>query len=132
MIFKAIVDIEINGKKRVFKFGTLSMAIFCELEKMSLKSFSDLFGKDENDESKLSPQNVLNLLYSAAAAYNRSQKIEVDFNSDDVADWMDEIGFDKAIILIGQGLSPYNPKNSAPPKENGGEVQEVIGQLKTA
>lgn len=107
-----ISEIEVNGVKRGFKFGTYSMAITCKEEKCSV---TELGNRLEKAEENL--ETILNFMYGAAVAYQKSKKLEVDFTPVDVADWLDVIGLEKSMLIIAEGLK--QPKNDLPPVTEG-------------
>ncbi len=102
-----ISEIQVGEVKRGFKFGTYSMAVTCKEEKCSV---TELGKRLMNPEDNL--ETLLNFLYGAAVAYQKSKRLEVDFTPVDVSDWLDEMGLDKAMEIINEGLK--QPKNDLP------------------
>jgi hypothetical protein len=109
---KGISEIEVSGRKRGFKFGTYQLSIVCELEKCSLSELS-------NKLRAANLSTVLNVLYAGAVSYCKSNKIDIDFEVVDVADWMDEIGLDQGMQIINKGLQSEDKKKEEPGKVNG-------------
>lgn len=70
---------------------------------------------------------LLNLFYGAAVQYCSNKNLSVDFSKSDVSDWLDEIGLEKTMQLMTQGLTQYFPKNGTPP----GTAGETVTPLET-
>lgn len=103
-------EVEIAGKTRGFKFGTYQMGISCQEEGLILNRPVDmvLFGKRMSEGHLIT---TLNILYGAAYAYCVSKKLQVDFSPIDVSDWLEEIGFEKGIAIVTEGMqTPKNPE----------------------
>jgi hypothetical protein len=83
--YKGIVKIEIFGKIRGFKFGTMQAALFCKQMKCKLPDMSALL-----DGSDLEAQIVW--YWSAAASYSRLAK-DQEPSMDEVAAWIDTYGY---------------------------------------
>lgn len=107
---KSVIEIEIGGIKRGFKFGTYSMAVTCEKENCSLGVLIDRITQDE-----VQPMTILHVIYGGAVFYAKSHQQKIDFDETTVSDWLDELGFEVAMKLLRQGLEVYEPKNSAAP-----------------
>ncbi len=109
-------EVEIGGKTRGFKFGTYQMGIACHEESLLLNRTVDMVELGRRmDSGNLS--TILNFLYGAAYAYCVSKKEKVDFGPIDVSEWIDEIGFDKAMQLLSDGMR--TPKNPEAPQTEG-------------
>jgi hypothetical protein len=104
MLNNCIVDFEINGKKRGFKFGTLAVRMIMELR--GLNSINDLIIRMSNAADI---PFTLDILYCAAKSWCMAKKVEIDFTQEDVADWMDEIGLDEATSIINKAFTQYSP-----------------------
>jgi len=109
-------EVEIAGKTRGFKFGTYQMGIACQEESLIMNRPVDMveLGKRMDQGSLIT---TLNFLYGAACAYCMSKKLPIDFGPVDVSDWMDEIGFDKSMEIIREGMR--TPKNVEAPQTVG-------------
>ena len=79
-------QIEIGGKVRSLKFGTNATALFCELHKIGLSGFASTFSAEN-----LSPAHYRDLIYCALVSGARKNKEAVDFNAEDVGDWIDDL-----------------------------------------
>lgn len=84
-MFTGQFDIEVGGKKRTLRFGTLCFAMFCEAEGIEFSGMIDRMVKPK-------PFSFINLFHSAAVAHCRINKIEPDFSIEDVSEWIDECG----------------------------------------
>lgn len=120
---KSIFELKIGDKTRGFKFGTYSMSVACQEENCTL---GELIPKLDNAQ----PMTVLNVIYGGALAYAKSNKIKVDFDKSDVADWLDELGFEVGMKLLRAGLEVYEPKNWPAPET--GQKSTEVGQSETA
>jgi len=107
-MFDGIQEVEINGKKRGFKFGPRAIALG---EREDGCKAGELF-KKMNQGDQLA---ILNIFYGAALDYAKVKKIEVDFDSSDVADWVYDIGLQKSLAILGDGLKSYFEKNLKAP-----------------
>lgn len=105
-----ISEIQVNGVTRGFRFGTYAFAVATKEENCSITELYKRLG-----EGSLTA--ILSFLYGAASSYEKHHKREVNFSPVDVADWLDEIGFDKATDIITNGLK--QPKNDLPPETEG-------------
>lgn len=103
-----VSEIEVNGVSRGFKFGTYAMAITCKEEGCSVTELGEKLQDPSNNLLTL-----LNFLYGAAVSYCKSKGVNPDFTASEVSDWLDEIGIDKAMSIITEGMK--QPKNDLPP-----------------
>lgn len=94
---KGIIERDILGKSRGFKFGTYQMGLLSELQGTALSDLENV------DADKNNFKTLINYLYSAAVSYCKSNKIQIDFTNVDVADWIDEIGLDEAGKIVSDG-----------------------------
>lgn len=71
--------------------------------------------------SNPTPLTAINCMYAAAKAYNVSKKEPVNFTPEEVADWIDELGIDKAFEMIFNSMKVYEgrplEKKSEPPTQ---------------
>lgn len=104
--------VEINGVKRGFKFGPRAIAL---AEREDGSKAGELFKKMQEGDQLA----VLNMFYGAAVDYANVNKLPIDFNSSDVADWVYALGIDKAMEILNNGLKTYNEKNRKAPLESG-------------
>lgn len=84
--YKGIVSVEILGRQRGFKFGTMQAALFCKELGVKLPDLPKLL-----DGSDLEAQIVW--YWAAAVSYARLHK-EDEPSKDEVAAWIDTYGFD--------------------------------------
>lgn len=113
-MYKGEFEIEVGGKKRGLKFGTLANAMFCESEGLKPK---DIQQRVEEDH----PFVDIDFTYYAACAYCRLKGINVDFTKDDVSCWIDEIGKARLAEMLMEAFKVFVPKNVIPPTQ--GEPQ---------
>lgn len=104
--------VEINGVKRGFKFGPRSVAL---AEREDGCKGGELFKKMQQGDQLA----VLNMFFGAALDYANVNKLTVDFNSSDVADWVYIMGVEKSTEILASGLQSYNEKNRKAPQETG-------------
>lgn len=83
-------EVEINGIKREVKFGTLQTAIFCQLRSINLNQAQELLSTEKMVAGEFDLMTLIDFLYSAFVAGAKSAKKEVDFETSDIADWMDQ------------------------------------------
>lgn len=108
-----MIEVEINGVKRGFKFGTYTFKLITEIT--GITDVNEIFGS-------LSGQNLgfLPAFYFACAKhYSLSNKQPVDFTEVDVADWIDEMGVEKAHEVLSELVKAYTVKNQKAPQEPG-------------
>jgi hypothetical protein len=107
--YKGIVEIEILGQKRGFKFGTMQAALFCKSLNCKINDMVKLL-----DGSDLEAQ--ITWYWAAAVAYARLFKQD-EPSKDDVAAWIDTYGFDKMESHAIEGSS--TPNLETPPNQEG-------------
>ena len=104
---KGVVEIEILGEVRGFKFGMACMAMLCTLEKTNLKEVQERL-KEENLSTSL------NLYYSAAVQYARLfKKDEPTF--EEVADWIDNMTLEQNTEAVNVAFAQYTDPNVQAP-----------------
>lgn len=111
-MFTGEFDIEVKGRKRSLKWGTLSFALFCESEGIELNEI-----KQRLEDPK--PFTQINLIHSAAVAHCRINKKEIDFSIDQVSEWIDEIGEHVLAELIVKAMKARLEKNLKAPVKTG-------------
>ena len=93
---KGIISKEVDGKVRHFHFGT---QMFVQLEDQGITL--------SNMQEKLQDRmfnTTIEILYNAATSYCRINRQDVDFEREDVAVWIDEIGINDSVNMITDGL----------------------------
>lgn len=113
-MYKGLFKFEIAGKERGFKFGTLSNALFCQTEGIKPHEIAE---RIENDD----PMIDIDYCYYAALAYCKLNKVEADFDKEEVSCWIDEIGKPKLSEMFLEAFRTFIPKNVQPPSK--GETQ---------
>lgn len=101
---------QMGGASRPYYIGTRQTAIFCELQgpeydlqdynTLLAQIFGNTFARQQatargeafvpTGRKELTPSEARDFCYSALAAGARKSGMEVDFDPDDVADWIDE------------------------------------------
>ncbi|MEB3210265.1 MAG: hypothetical protein VKL39_02875 [Leptolyngbyaceae bacterium] len=108
--YKGVVEIEILGEKRGFKFGIASMAMLCKLENCSLNEV----------QKKLQDSDIganLNLYYSAAVQFARLYK-QKEPTYEEVCNWIDHLSQDQNEEAVKAAFAMYeDPNQTALQKE---------------
>jgi threonine dehydrogenase-like Zn-dependent dehydrogenase len=81
--FKGVVEIEVLGEQRGFKFGMAAMVMMCKLEG------KDLNGVQESLNNGELP-TFINLMYAAAVQYAKLYK-KPEPSFEEVANWLDHL-----------------------------------------
>lgn len=111
MIGTGTFEEEIDGKKVGFKFGMVAASI---TEQAAGGSIVQMF--KEIAEKKNAITNILNYFYGGAVAYARKNKLD-EPSTDDVAEMIESIGFERAMQIYWDSLKGPEIKNQSPPKE---------------
>lgn len=93
-------QLTLGGQLRPFHVGTNQTAIFCDLRKMDLADYNDMFASllptlGEGGETipakrrMLSPAENRDFIYSALAAGAQNEQQLVDFTAEQVGNWLD-------------------------------------------
>ena len=99
-------NIAIGGELRPIHYGFAALAEWCDLTGSGLNDLSKL-GKN------LSLTSAIQLIYCGLKHGARRQKIDFIFNSDDVADWIDDEGmeiFNEAMEVFSEAMTKIDPK----------------------
>jgi hypothetical protein len=103
---KGVVEVEILGEQRGFKFGIASMIMLCNLE-----------GKDLDEVQKsIADGNIqafANMMYAAAVQYAKLYK-KPEPSFEEVANWLDHIEDKTGEILSAAFAQPESPNPVAP------------------
>lgn len=117
MLFKAEIVKDIAGVKRGFKFGMLASGYFCESEGITLKQMTERL-------SDPTPNTLVNCFFSAAKAYNKYKKVAIDFDTDEVALWIDEVGIEEMSKILYEAMATYKE-----PETEGDKEKKVIAPI---
>lgn len=98
--YKGIVEMEILGSKKGFKFGTMQAALFCKAMNCKLSDMPQLLDGDDIEAQ-------LNWYWTAAVAYARLFKQE-EPSKDDVAAWIDTYGFEAMDKTVNENVAVPN------------------------
>lgn len=114
--YKGIVELEIYGEKRYFKFGTMQMDLLCELEGKTVQELVPLLDDKTNVKIQIS------FYFCAALAYVRLYNDEHEDKlkeptRNQVANWMDSVGDDKRDKMNKTAFAQAFPNEEAPKEE---------------
>src|SRR5688572_13554077 len=117
--YKGVVEIEILGKQRGFKFGTASMAMLCELENAKL---NEVVARLDDITNNIN--TAINFYYSAAVAYVRLNNSEteskiVEPTREQVANWMDSLAAETKQKIESDAFATYSSPNVTAPETAG-------------
>ena len=104
--FKGVVEIEILGEQRGFKFGMAAMVMLCKLENKDLKGVQE--GLDTGDIT-----TFVNLMYASAVQYAKLYK-KPEPSFEDVANWLDHLDGKEGEIIKTAFEQPESPNPAAP------------------
>lgn len=104
--FKGVVEVEILGSKRGFKFGMAAMVQLCQLEGTNLKGVQERLSSAELS-------TMVNLLYAAAVQYAKLSKTEVP-TFEEVANWLDHLEGKEGDIINAAFYQHTDPNLNAP------------------
>lgn len=115
-IGKGVFEREISGKKVGFKFGMYASAISQEQAGVSIYEIFRRISEQGGD------MPILQYFYGGAVAYAEANKLPKP-GMGEVADWIEEIGFDRVMEIYVQSLpKPDNEKNATSPEKPGVSV----------
>jgi hypothetical protein len=118
-----MVEVEVNGSVRGFRFGTNTLRIIRKAT--GIEAIEDVFGGLANKDGRRSQIDHImfmnDFLWCCAQDYARSKKESMDFDMQDVSDWIDNIGLEKTKDLIVELVKSYSPKNQPAPET--GQIQ---------
>jgi len=106
--YKGVVEIEILGEKRGFKFGMACMAMLCKLEGAKLSEVQARLASADL-------QTNLNLYYSAAVQYCKLFKITEEPTFEDVANWIDNMSMEQNEEAVKVAFAQYEDPNEKAP-----------------
>lgn len=86
--YKGIIEIDILGAKRGFKFGIRAMSLFCEAQSITLKE-AEAFLRTIAENNDM--ERMISFYHSGAVAYARLMK-QPEPTIDDVWAWVEEVG----------------------------------------
>lgn len=115
-----MIEFEIEGKTRGFKFGTYTFNLINKLA--GTKTTEEVFERLKEG----SVEFTASFYMACATHYAMSKKLEIDFQEVDVIDWLDELGFDRTQSITTDLLKIYTAKNLKAP-ETGQEAQSSNG-----
>lgn len=115
--YKGVVEIEILGQKRGFKFGMACTAMLCKLEECSLKEVQEKLST--NDQI-----TMCNLYYAAAVQYVRLKNAEQTEKSkeptfEEVANWIDNMSLEQNEDAVKTAFAHYEDPNKEAPQQTG-------------
>src|SRR6187401_2780438 len=104
-----MIEFEIEGKTRGFKFGTYTFNIINKL--VGTKTTEEVFEKLKEGTVEFTAAFYL----ACAQHYCMSKKVPIDFEEVDVIDWLDELGFERTQNITTDLLKIYTTKNLSAP-----------------
>lgn len=111
--YKGVVEIDILGAKRGFKFGMACVAMLCKLEGLKLSEVNVKLA--ENDSGAM-----CNFYYSAAVQYHRLFKVNgPEPTYEEVANWIDNMSLEQNTEAVKAAFEQYGSPNQEAPKETG-------------
>lgn len=118
IVEKGIIEIEVFGETKGFKFGTYTFKVIRELT--GIDTIEEVF-------TSLTASNSLEFLssfvHACAIHYAREKKIE-EPSELDVSNWMDEIGLTKSRDIVTALIKAFTTKNLNAPVTAGLEAQQ--------
>jgi hypothetical protein len=116
------MEFEVLGKRRGFRLGTYTFKLINQMT--GTKTVEEVFEKFKENNQEF----ALAFYFCCAKHYCLSKKQEVDFDEVEVADWLDEIGFDQLRSMTTELFKTYVSKNQPAPA-TGQAVQLSNGTL---
>lgn len=129
-IGSGIFEVDLKQGKVGFKFGMYASSV---TQKVTGKKISEVFrmmfdyAKDEKGEisggatTAYTESGLIHYFYGGAVAYAERNSLRIP-TVDEVADWLEELGFEKAIEIYSKSLAGPNVK--APEVTNPGKATE--------
>lgn len=117
-----MITVNIAGKHRHFMFGTYTFKLIREAT--GLEHVEDVFegiaNKKTDDNGNTTQvrsdlehvEFISSFLHACAIHGARTAKEKVDFDEVEVSDWIDEIGLEKSINLIGDLIQSYSARGT--------------------
>lgn len=128
-----MVEIQVNGVTRGFRFGTQTLRVIREVTGIETieEIFEGLMNNSKNqgvDKVRVRSQIdhiffINDFLFSCAKDYARVNKQDSNFTKEDVSDWLDTIGLAEAMNVVGKLIKGYTEKNAKAPDTTGLSVQ---------
>lgn len=109
MIGTGTFEVEIDGKKIGFKFGMVAASV---TEQIAGGSIVKMFKEIAEKHNVIT--NLLHYFYGGAVAYARKNKLE-EPDQDEVGEYIEAMGFEKAMQMYYESLKGPETKNSLPP-----------------
>jgi hypothetical protein len=104
--YKGVVEIEILGEQRGFKFGMAAMVMLCKLENKDLKGVQEALNVGDLP-------TYINLMYAAAVQYAKLYK-KPEPSFEEVANWLDHIEGKESEIIKAAFYQDATPNPVAP------------------
>lgn len=103
IFFRGDVEKKVGGKNRLFRFNMAAITLLGDLQNAPLTQLAV-----EVSNPKMS--TVANFLYAGAYTYARQEKKMIDFSQDDATEWLNEIGLDVALEMLGKAFEVPEPE----------------------
>jgi ABC-type molybdate transport system substrate-binding protein len=106
--FKGVVELEILGEQRGFKYGMAALVQLTKLEDTNLAGVQEKLANGDIS-------TIVNLVYTGAVQYAKLYKKEIP-SFEDVANWIDHINGDQlsSIIKTSFAIPEESPNPTAP------------------
>lgn len=95
-----IIELELGGKVRTLHFSPNFWAEFTDTIGIPLQDIGDVIGVDSSGVATLSFRHFIDLVYSAIAAHDLENGIEVDYNNYTVGTWMADLKQDQIQTIM--------------------------------
>jgi hypothetical protein len=99
-------EIELGGKSRPINFGIGALAQYCGERKIPLTAMESAF-------AEMNLLDMIDLMYHALVAGCRRARVDVDFEREDITDWLEEDGA-LAVAMEAFAASQSMPDTSKP------------------
>jgi hypothetical protein len=119
---KGVFTFKLQDREVGFKFGTYAISVACDKESCNIGDLFERIGF--NKDGNVNLRALLHVWYGAAVHYCHHINKEVDFNTANVSDWLDEIGLDKVRATYVDGLKQFVPKNYTAPEKAGQTIAQ--------
>lgn len=114
-----IIEKEVDGKTIGFRFNMLTLGKTCQFEKCSVDELYKRLGltlKEGKQEQPTDLNAMINYFYSAAICYKEGKGEKIDFNLQDVAEWIEVCDVNE---LLSVAFNVPDIKNQTAPIESG-------------
>jgi hypothetical protein len=105
-----IIEIDINGQKRGFKFGTYTFKVIREISGVdTIEGVFTTLTKSNNAEF------IVSFVQACAIHYAKEKGLDTKITDMQVSDWIDEMGLVNCRLMITELIRAYTAKNLPAP-----------------